>query len=269
MASDHGSMEHVEHADHHAVGGHDDERSVTAVLQIAGMHFASEKTGAERVLGRRPGVLLVEVNPVAQTATVTFDAHLTSLAELRDWVQECGYHCAGRSVPNHICDAMEEPRPAATSTVAATHAAHDMGAMEPAGHHQAGADALPSPHDAMGQGGHGGMSMESMVRDMRNRFLIAAVLSLLILLWSRIGREVLGFTVAAPFGLRDDLFQLILSIPVVFYAGWIFFDGAFRALRARTLDMMVLVAVGVGAGWGYSLVVSLGGGGEVFYGRFP
>jgi P-type Cu2+ transporter len=100
---------------------------------------------------------------------------------------------------------------------------------------------------------------------MRNRFLVAAVLSVPILLWSPIGREVLGFTVPAPFGLRDDVFSLILSLPVIFYSAWIFFDGAWRALRARTLDMMVLVAVAVGAGWLYSLVITLTGGGEVFY----
>ena len=87
--------------------------------------------------------------------------------------------------------------------------------------------------------------MADMVRDMRNRFLVAAVLSIPILLWSPIGREVLGFTVSAPFGLRDDVFSLILSLPVVFYSAGIFFDGAWRALRARTLDMMVLVAVAV------------------------
>jgi Cu2+-exporting ATPase len=117
----------------------------------------------------------------------------------------------------------------------------------------------------MGHGGHAGMSMEAMVRDMRNRFLVAAVLSIPILLWSRIGREVLGFEVPAPFGLSDEWFQLLLSLPVVVYASWIFFDGAGRALRARTLDMMVLVAVAIGAGWLYSLVVTLSGGGEVFY----
>ena len=109
------------------------------------------------------------------------------------------------------------------------------------------------------------MSMDSMVRDMRNRFLVAAILSVPITLWSPIGREVIGFTVPAPFGLRDDVFSLILSLPVIFYAAWIFFDGAYRALRARTLDMMVLVAVGVGAGWLYSLVITLTGGGDVFY----
>jgi Cu2+-exporting ATPase len=121
----------------------------------------------------------------------------------------------------------------------------------------------------MGHGGHGhhggGMSMDAMVRDMRNRFLVAAVLSVPILLWSPIGREVLGFTLPAPFGLRDDVFSLILSLPVVFYSAWIFFDGAYRALRARTLDMMVLVAVAVAAGWLYSVGVTLTGGGEVFY----
>ena len=74
-----------------------------------------------------------------------------------------------------------------------------------------------------------------------------------------------GFDVAAPFGLRDDVFMLLLSLPVIFYSAWIFFDGAVRALRARTLDMMVLVAVAVGAGWLYSLGVTLTGGGEVFY----
>jgi Cu2+-exporting ATPase len=109
------------------------------------------------------------------------------------------------------------------------------------------------------------MSMDDMVRDMRNRFLVAALLSIPILLWSPIGREVIGFSIPAPFGLRDDVFSLILSLPVIFYSAWIFFDGAWRALRARTLDMMVLVAVAIGAGWLYSVYVTLTGGGEVFY----
>jgi Cu2+-exporting ATPase len=230
------------------------------VLEVQGMHFASEKEIVERVLRRRPGVLEVDANPVAQTATVSFDTAETSVAELRRWVVECGYHCSGQSVPSHICDAMEEP------TAPPMGHAHGEGAsMDHAMHAAPATESMASPHDMMGHGGQGGKSMESMVRDMRNRFLIAAVLSVPILLWSRIGREVLGFTVAAPFGMRDDLFQLIVSLPVVFYAGWIFFDGAYRALRARTLDMMVLVAVAVGAGWGYSLVVTLTGGGEVFY----
>jgi Cu2+-exporting ATPase len=133
-------------------------------------------------------------------------------------------------------------------------------------HHGHEEHAAPSPHEAMGHGGHhGGGSMADMARDMRNRFIVAAVLSVPIVLWSPIGREVLGFTVPAPFGLRDDVFSLILSLPVIFYSAWIFFDGAVRALRARTLDMMVLVAVAIAAGWLYSVVVTVTGGGDVFY----
>ncbi|MGH3994025.1 MAG: heavy metal translocating P-type ATPase, partial [Pseudonocardiaceae bacterium] len=189
-----------------------------------------------------------EVNPVAQAATVVFDPGRTSVAELRGWVQECGYHCAGQSVPSHISDPMDEPAPAP-----AVHTGHKH------------VDEEQSPHEAMGHGGHAGMSMAAMVADMRNRFLVALLFSIPIVIWSPIGTEVLGLEVPVPVGLRKDVWALLLSLPVIFYSCWIFFDGAVRALRARTLDMMVLVAVAVGAGWLYSLVVTLTGGGEVFY----
>jgi copper chaperone CopZ len=64
----------------------------------AGWAWASEKAVVERVLSHSPGVRAVEANPVSQTATVAFDSTQTSVAELRRWVEECGYHCAGQSV---------------------------------------------------------------------------------------------------------------------------------------------------------------------------
>ena len=256
----------------------------TAVLEVSGVQWASEKNVAEAVLSRRPGVLEVDANPVAQTATVTYDPDQTSVAELAGWVRDCGYHCAGQSVPEHICDPLAEP-----AAHAAKHDHLEAGHQMPTDDHHSGhqhviteapaeqstlsvphsdhaAHARMTPQDAMGHGGHhAGMSMDDMVRDMRNRFLVAALLSIPILLWSPIGRDVIGFSVPAPFGLRDDVFSLILSLPVIFYSAWIFFDGAWRALRARTLDMMVLVAVAIGTGWLYSVYVTLTGGGEVFY----
>ena len=243
--------------DHSPQGGHDYGHgdSATAVLEVRGMHWASEKAVVDATLGRLDGVHAVDANPVAQTATVTYDPSATSVAELSRWIRECGYHCAGQSVPDHVCGPMEEPVPGSGVTGLAPGPEEDHG----------GAGGPRSPHDAMGHGGHSGMSMTDMVADMRRRFVVAAVFSVPILLWSPIGRDVLGFEVAAPFGLRDDVFMLLLSVPVVFWSAWIFFDGAYRALRARTLDMMVLVAVAVGAGWLYSLGVTLTGGGEVFY----
>ncbi|MBA2427418.1 MAG: heavy metal translocating P-type ATPase [Actinobacteria bacterium] len=216
----------------------------TVVLDTRGLNWASEKNLVEAVLGRRPGVVEIEANPVAQTANVIYDPERTSIAELRSWVEECGLHCAGQSVPNHICDPMLE---------AAAHEQHPDELEE------------TSPHETMGHGGHGTMSMEGMVKDMRNRFLVAVIFSIPILLWSPIGRDVFGFDTPAPLGLRDDIWMLLLSLPVILYSSFIFFDGALRALRAHTLDMMVLVAVAIGAGWLYSLGVTVTGGGEVFY----
>ncbi|MFF5209559.1 heavy metal translocating P-type ATPase [Streptosporangium sp. NPDC000396] len=284
-------MDHI-HARHS--GGK--ERSI-AILDVSGLQWASEQNVVEARLGRRPGVLEVEVNPVAQTATVVFDPARTSLVELRAWVIECGYHCAGQSVPSHICDPMDEPDPPVAShgehhrvarepgqadaAVLSEHhrpgwrapvgrAAHDVhtgpSAMDHAEHAAHGkAEALPSPHEMMGHGGHAGMSMAAMVADMRNRFLVALLFSIPIVAWSPIGTEVLGLNLPVPFGLHQNVWALLLSLPVIFYSCWIFFEGAVRALRARTLDMMVLVAVAVGAGWLYSVIVTFTGGGEVFY----
>jgi P-type Cu2+ transporter len=236
----------------------------TAVLEASGMLRASEKAVVEAVIGRRPGVKEVEANPVSQTATVTYDPSETSVEELRRWVEECGYHCAGQSVPEHICDPMMEPDPPFAETTAEMRCAHGHGpAAEPAPPAPGAPAAVPD--EAMGHGGHAEMSMAAMVADMRNRFLVAALFSTPIVLWSKIGRDVLGFDAGVPFGLREDVFTLILSLPVIFYSCSIFFTGAVRALRARTLDMMVLVAVAVGAGWLYSVAVTLTGGGEVFY----
>ncbi len=252
------------------------ERS-TVVLDVRGLRWASEQNVVAAVLGRRPGVLEVEVNPVGQTATVVFDSRRTSLAELREWVTGCGYHCAGQSVPSHVCDPMAGPAPSAPGAAAVAvsgpglaqlapeRAVHDGHAPAPVARDHEPAAAPRPPHEVMGHGGRGEMSMASMVADMRNRFLVAAVFSALVLIWSPIGRDVLGLDVPTPFGLRVDVWELLLSLPVVFYSAWIFFDGAWRALRARTLDMMVLVAVAVGAGWLYSLYVTVTGGGDVFY----
>ena len=51
----------------------------TTVLHVGGLNCASEKAVVEGALSREPGVRLVEANPVAQTANVTFDAVQASL----------------------------------------------------------------------------------------------------------------------------------------------------------------------------------------------
>jgi P-type Cu2+ transporter len=221
------------------------QRSEALVLHVGGLHYASEKAVVEQVLGRRPGVLAVEANPVAQTATVSFDPGLTSVEELRRWVIDCGYHCAGQSAPGHVCDPLADPAQAPP---------HDHAAVERA-----------DEAHGHGEGGHAGMSMAAMVADMRRRFLVALLFTVPIVLWSDVGKSLFGSPLATPFGIDREVFELLLSLPVVLYASSIFFTGAVKALRARTLDMMVLVAVAIGTGWLYSVAATFFIEGEVFY----
>jgi Cu2+-exporting ATPase len=216
----------------------------TTVLHVGDLQYATETAVVEKVLGHRPGVVDVEANPVAQTATVSYDPAITSIAQLRKWIEQCGYHCSGRSVPGHVCDPMLE----AGAPPADEHGAYRADAAHGHGH-----------------GGMAGMSMDAMVRDMRRRFLVALVFTLPIALWSPLGHDALGLDLGTPFGIDADVWQLILSLPVVFYASSIFFKGAVTALRARTLDMMVLVAVAIGVGWAYSVAATFFIEGEVFY----
>ena len=223
-------------------------RRESAVLHVGGLHYASEKAVVERSLGAQAGVLAVDANPVAQTATVEYDPTQTNVATLKQWVEDCGYHCAGRSVPGHVCDPLADER------AEHEHDEHDHAAAQradqAAGH---------------GHGGHAGMSMDTMVRDMRNRFLVALVFAVPIALWSPMGKSIFGSVPPTPFGMRGSLWQLLLSLPVVFYSSQIFFTGAYHALKAKTLDMMVLVAVAIGTGFVYSVAATFFVSGDVFY----
>src|SRR4051794_5127415 len=93
--------------------------TATVVLEAGCLNWATERSVAESVLRRRPGVLAVTANPVSQTATVQFDPASTSIQQLRQWVIDCGYHCEGQSVPRHICDPLAEPQQAASPHTAA------------------------------------------------------------------------------------------------------------------------------------------------------
>ena len=68
----------------------------TVVLHVGGVYCASEKAVVEEVSGRRPGVISVEANPVAQTATVVYHPDVTSVEALREWAEDCG---AGITAP--------------------------------------------------------------------------------------------------------------------------------------------------------------------------
>jgi cation transport ATPase len=70
-----------------------DEDNLNRTMRATSTRVAREG-GGRGGLGRPPGDVSVEANPVAQTATVTFDPALASVAELRHVVERCGFECA-------------------------------------------------------------------------------------------------------------------------------------------------------------------------------
>jgi Cu+-exporting ATPase len=82
----------------------------------------------------------------------------------------------------------------------------------------------------------------SEYKDLKHKFIVAAVLSLpvLIIAMSHGSLQILNFP-------GVNWLQLALSTPVVFYCGEQFYRGAWAAFRHRAADMNTLIAVGSGA----------------------
>ncbi|ADV51154.1 heavy metal translocating P-type ATPase [Cellulophaga algicola DSM 14237] len=47
--------------------------------------------------------------------------------------------------------------------------------------------------------------------------------------------------------------QFVLSIPVVFYATWMFFERAYKSIKTWNLNMFTLIGIGAGISWLFSL----------------
>jgi Cu+-exporting ATPase len=87
---------------------------------------------------------------------------------------------------------------------------------------------------------------------LRRRFLVAAVLSAPVLLVAMSHGRIEMFNVS-----WINWAQLALTLPVICYSGWPFYQGAWVALKHRAADMNTLIATGTGAAFIYSLVVTI------------
>jgi Cu+-exporting ATPase len=95
------------------------------------------------------------------------------------------------------------------------------------------------------------------LKDMSRRFWIGLALALPVFLLAMSemlpGRPVEHFVG----GSAARWIQLLLSTPVVLWAGWPFFERAWASLQHRSPNMFTLIGLGVGAAYGYSLAAML------------
>ena len=248
----------------------------TSTLEVGDLFSVLGAQGIEKQLQRLAGVGRVSVNPVSGSTTVVYDPAKTNLSAIRAAIEECGFHCAGEALPRHICDNHPMPNRSGpqppTSQMEPAHAQVHLQhtgmasvGMRPDGsapnHKTHGAETGDAMAQEMGHGA--GMDMQTMVRDMRNRFWIALAFSLPIFAFSPMGLDFIQ--VSPPFGLRLDLILFVLASGAILYPVWPFVIAAYRALRSGVANMAVLVVLSVGTGYLFSVGSTFFYGGQQFY----
>ena len=250
----------------------------TATFPVKGLNFAGCAREIEKSLSKLEGVAQVEASYVSQTVTMTYDDTQWRETQLRDHLKDCGFLCGEpwSETSNPALSAQQSRRhgmmPPAASMPGMEHGdGHHLAIVSPKvsslsaqsmeGMTHAGAEGAPAPAKAgMGPMEHD-MSNPAMARametEMRNRFLVSLILTILVVLYAPLGTNLFKLHLPVPFGISPNWILLVLATPVVWWGGWIFHAGTWRALRNRTLNMNVLVSLGVLVAYCFSVFVTV------------
>ena len=244
-------------------------------IPVAGMTCAACVSNVERALERVPGVARASVNLATENASVELGPDGVTLAQLREAVGHAGYRIPStKTILNiggmtcaacvgHVENALKKVDGVvdaavnlATEKVTVEHVPDAVGiadfrrAVQQVGYQIEGVDAEGASTAAELER----LSKVKEIRAVRNRFVFAAAIGILLLLgtfdlfpWVPPLME-LGFY---PFLLWA------LATPVQFWAGWNFYTSGLATLRHGSANMHMLIAMGTSVAYGYSVVIVL------------
>src|SRR5215216_3212347 len=240
-------------------------------FRVAGMSCAACAGRVEKALSGTAGVSVASVNLAAEKATVEYDPASVTTGELAGAIEGAGYgfetrktsfvvsgmscaSCVGRveralrGVPGVVDVGVNLATERATvEYLSGTTGMRDFEeAVEGAGY------GASRGNEESGDGA--GDARENEYRELRRNFLVAAVLTVLILFGSL--PPMLGFEYPVPMTWLN-LGLLALATPVQFWAGWRFYRGAWGALKHGQANMNTLVVMGTSAAYLYSVVATL------------
>ena len=190
-------------------------------VAIQGMHCASCSALVEKMVGRMKGVQECTVNLAANNGKVAYDPGVVSVDDILKKISDIGFSCA--FIPAEHRAAFDEKRRAREAAEAHTRLV---------------------------------------------QFIVSAVLTCIIMvicMTGDFGMSLIMPLADAVFGqghtheqmmLVMNVVDMILTIPVQFWAGAHFFKGAWGALKAKSGSMDTLVAVGTGIAFLYSVYVT-------------
>jgi len=240
------------------------KKSEKARIHVTGMTCTTCARTIGKGLSETHGVKQANVNFASEQASVEYDPTKVDLAKIKDTIQQLGYGVATKKsifpVSGMTCASCVARVEEALSSVPGVISANVNLASEKAtveyGEDVRVADLQKAVHEAGYELGPEAETLEDVttasqrdLRAVRNRFIVAIILGLLIM--------TLGFIPAVMMQPYMPYVLWALATPVQFWAGWRFYRGAWGALRHRTADMNTLIAVGTSAAYFYSVVAVL------------
>ena len=231
------------------------------VTEVVGMTCSHCAVTIEKGLSKVAGVEQAQVSFATGKATVDFDPKKTDIAQIHSAIDKLGYKTATKkatfSVSGMTCVRCASRVEQALKNVPGVVSANVNLASEKATVEYILGTEFAQLRKAVKSAGYTlGQETEVLedvtatanreVRALRNRFLLAIILGVILL--------ALSF---APTFTGKAYLLWALATPVQFWAGWRFYRGAWGALRNKTTDMNTLIAVGTSAAYFYSVVAVL------------
>jgi Cu+-exporting ATPase len=232
-----------------------------ASIHVTGMTCTTCAGTIKKGLSKTPGISQADVNFASEKASIEYDPTKVDLAKIKDTVSQLGYGVATRKsifpVNGMTCaTCVARVEEALSSVPGVISVSVNLASEKATVEYLEGtglADMRRAVKDAGYELGPEAQALEDVttaaqreIRFIRNRFIIAAILtaSIMALSWgpSFVGKSYLLWALATP---------------VQFWAGLRFYRGAWGALKHKTSDMNTLIAVGTSVAYFYSMVVVL------------
>ncbi|MGD0352971.1 MAG: heavy metal translocating P-type ATPase [Dehalococcoidia bacterium] len=240
------------------------KKSEKARLHVTGMTCTTCARTIGKGLSETHGVKQANVNFASEEVSLDYDPNKVNLAKIKDTIQQLGYGVATKKsifpVSGMTCASCVARVESALSSVpgvvsVSVNLASEKATVEYTEDMRV-ADLQKAVREAGYELGPEAETLEDVstasqrdLKVVRNRFIVAVVLGLLIM--------TLGFIPAVMMQPYMPYILWALATPVQFWAGWRFYRGAWGALRHRTTDMNTLIAVGTSAAYFYSVVAVL------------
>jgi Cu+-exporting ATPase len=241
-----------------------DKKTEKARLHITGMTCTTCARTIGKGLAETHGVKRADVNFASEEASVDYDPGKVDLAKIKATIQQLGYGVATKKsifpVSGMTCASCVARVDSALSAVpgvisVSVNLASEKATVEYTEDMRV-SDLQKAARDAGYELGPEAETLEDVatasqreLRTVRNRFIVAIVLGLLIM--------TLGFIPAVMMQPYMPYVLWALATLVQFWAGLRFYRGMWGALRHRTADMNTLIAVGTSAAYFYSVVAVL------------